>query len=188
MFYNQTIKIALFISLTGHFLVLGLPLDLLKLKNPKKHEYITVHIEKPRPLPKIEKMGDEKILKGSKSISKKAGNNGNIVPQNKIETTSPAKEAMLRYQDMIKQRIEETRWYPEWAKERKYEGTVRIKFSIHPDGQLGTIHILHPSGYKILDKSGVETIKNASPFPPIPKEISQNLVNIKISIVYLLKD
>lgn len=170
MFYNQTIKIAFLISLTGHLLALGIPLDLFKYR-PKKPEYITVQIEEPRILPKIEKMGDEKILEKSSAIS---------------DTTTPAKEAMLRYQDMIKQRIEEARQYPAWAEERKLEGIVQLRFSIYSNGQLGTIHILHPSGYNILDQSALKTIKKASPFPPIPKEIDGDSVNIEVSIVYLL--
>ena len=173
MFYNQIIKITFFISLTGHILILGIPLNIFK-STPKDIEYITVQIEEPKLLPKIKKMGNEKILEKVKSIDTN-------------KTAISNKEAMLRYQDIIKQRIEETRKYPEWAKQRKLEGSVHLRFTINSNGQLGTIQILRPSSYKILNQSALETVKNASPFAPIPEEIQKKSVNIEVSIVYLAK-
>lgn len=173
MFYNQTIKIAFFISLTGHLLILGMPQNFFKPNTPKP-SYITIHLEEPKLLPKIEKMGNEKILEKTESV-------------NMNKTSISNKEAMLRYQDIIKQRIEETREYPEWAKQRKLEGSVHLRFTINSRGQLGAIQIVHSSNYKILNQSALETVKNAGPFPPIPEEIQKNSVNIEVSIVYLAK-
>lgn len=105
----------------------------------------------------------------------------------KIEVIKPVQEAMLRYQDMVKQRIEEARRYPSWAKRRGIEGEVCIKFAILSNGLSQDIRIIRSSGSKVLDDEAVDTIGRASPFPPVPEEIDSSLIWMEVSIVFTLK-
>ncbi len=107
--------------------------------------------------------------------------------EEKIEVIKPAQEAMLRYQDMVKQRIEEARRYPSWAKRRGIEGEVCIKFAILSNGLTQDIRIIRSSGSKVLDEEAVDTIGRASPFPPVPEEIDSPLIWMEVSIVFTLK-
>jgi len=107
--------------------------------------------------------------------------------EEKIEVVKPAEQAMLRYQDMVKQRIEEVRRYPSWAKRRGIEGEVCIKFAILSKGLTQDIRIIHSSGSKVLDEEAVDTIRRASPFPPVPEEIDSSLIWMEVSIVFTLK-
>ncbi|MBI5183435.1 MAG: energy transducer TonB, partial [Nitrospinae bacterium] len=93
-------------------------------------------------------------------------------------------EVMLRYQDMVKQRIEDVRRYPLVAKRQGIEGVVYLNFIILSDGLTQDVKIIHSSDSKILDDEAVATIKRANPFPPIPKEISTSQVEMEISIVF----
>ena len=93
---------------------------------------------------------------------------------------------MLRYQDMIKQKIESCRSYPAWAQRRKIKGTVGIKFTILASGLAENIKIIQNSGSPFLDSQGIKTIQKASPFIPIPEQIQHDLVTIKIAIMYSL--
>jgi protein TonB len=95
-------------------------------------------------------------------------------------------EAMLRFQDMVKRRIEKARYYPPRAKKRGWEGIVRVRFSILPDGRTANIRVLNPSGYGLLDEAAKRTIRQAAPFPPLPKTISFKPVEMEVSIVFTL--
>jgi TonB family protein len=71
--------------------------------------------------------------------------------------------------------------YPIEARQKEWEGKVKLAFIILTDGSVRGIQLMQSSGYSILDKSAVEAVKNASPFPKPPAE-----AQIVIPIVYKL--
>jgi TonB family protein len=103
-----------------------------------------------------------------------------------IKAEDIAKQAMLRYQDMIKQRIETFRSYPPRAMRNQTKGIVDLKFSIFASGATGPVQIIKSSGSELLDSEALNTIQRASPFLPIPNEIAQSMVNIHVAIVFSL--
>lgn len=213
MINNRAIKTTCIISFLGHCLLLSMPLSNIELFQPKQPENITVkvEIERPRLLPKIKQLGEEKKLKKIKEAKKETMPEPQIaektqehlepkpketalhkeprqlINKENIEILKPDNEAMLRYQDMIKQKIEEARRYPFWAKKRGVEGVVYIDFIILPDGLSQNINIIHSAGSKILDNESIATIQRANPFPPIPHELNQNFVSIETAIVFRIK-
>ena len=50
--------------------------------------------------------------------------------------------------------------YPEFARRRGYEGTVRLKVEVLASGRVGRIWVKESSGYEILDRSALETIRD----------------------------
>ena len=108
-------------------------------------------------------------------------------PQEFVKVINPQEEAMLRYQDMVKQKIESCRRYPDWAKRQGIEGTVHLRFTILSNGQAKDIEIIHPSGFNILDKEALSTIKRAQPFPPIPPQLKTSFLTMEVSIVFILQ-
>ncbi|MBN2121249.1 MAG: energy transducer TonB [Candidatus Omnitrophica bacterium] len=197
---NRAIRTAFLISLMGHCLFLGMPGVNTALHQDKQPEdvIVRVEIEKPPLLPKIDVMGEEKKLKEAvkeeelpepepeeqieEAIIEKPEPLKEIV-----EVINPESQAMLRYQDMVKQRIEQVRKYPYWAKRQGIEGIVDISFTVLSNGLSQDIKIIHSSGLSIIDEEAVATIKRANPFPPIPKEISNSFVQMEISIVFRLR-
>lgn len=103
-----------------------------------------------------------------------------------IKVVNPADEAMLRYQDMVKQRIESQRRYPAWAKKQGWEGDVYLTFVVISCGQVRDVKIVQSSEFDILDKEAVSTIKRASPFPPLPETILFKWVEMEVSLVFAL--
>lgn len=192
----KTIITAFIISLTGHLLVLGMPWINMDFSTPNRLEHtededIVVNIEFERPplLPKIDTMGEEKKLK-EKIVKKplKEQIEESLIPeQRRIEVGDPTEEAMLRYQDMVKQRIESARKYPLWAKRQGIEGSAFINFTVLSNGMSRDIKIIRSSGYKILDEEAVKNVKRANPFPPIPEKIKTSSIKMDVSIVYTLK-
>ena len=101
-----------------------------------------------------------------------------------VEVIDP--EAMLCYQDMIRQRIEAHRRYPYWAKQRGFEGTAYLSFVVLANGQAKNIRIIYSSGFTILDNEAVSTVKRANPFPPIPEKLNRSQLNIEVAIIFRL--
>ncbi len=98
-----------------------------------------------------------------------------------------AEQAMLRYQDMIKQRIEKFRKYPLRARRNQTQGIVGLKFYVFANGSTGSVKIVQSSGSELLDTEALNTIKRASPFLPIPLGIHQDKITIHVSIIFSLK-
>lgn len=49
--------------------------------------------------------------------------------------------------------------YPEYARERGWEGTVVLKVLVTSDGKVGEIHVGRSSGHRILDDSALSTVR-----------------------------
>ena len=50
--------------------------------------------------------------------------------------------------------------YPEIARRRGYEGTVRLKVEVLASGKVGSITVQESSGYEILNRSALETVQD----------------------------
>jgi len=207
MLENKLISAAFLISFSGHCLLLGvpgfnqrLPLEIKKVEDTND---IKISFEKDRPalLPKIDTVGEEKKFKEieQKPESPKPELKPQLLPEQttvqqapqewieeKLEVNSREKEAMLRYQDMVKQKIEGVRRYPLWAKKQGVEGITYLYFTILPNGMGRDVRVVSSSGSKILDEEAVATVKRASPFHPVPKEISKSPVSMTVAIVFFL--
>lgn len=198
MLGDRVIRTSFILSVIGHSLFLGMPGFNPSLPQAERCEEITVQIEieKPPLLPKIEVMGEEKKIvevveepeiEPPVEVVVEEPVEKFETSEEKTEIVEPAQEAMFRYQDMVKQKIEEVRRYPPWAKRHGIEGEALIKFAILSNGLCRDIEIIRSSGSKILDGEAVDTVKRASPFPPVPEEIDSSLVRMELSIVFTLK-
>lgn len=102
--------------------------------------------------------GDEAVLK-----SKGSG----VFPQGIIE--------------IIRNSIENVKTYPVLARKRGLEGTVYISFRISPQGKAHDIKVLKSSGYRILDKTTLDIVKKAAPYPHVNGPI-------EVPVVFKLKN
>ncbi|MDD3345780.1 MAG: TonB family protein [Candidatus Omnitrophica bacterium] len=108
--------------------------------------------------------------------------------QEKVDTALSDRDIMMRYQDMVKQRIEAVRRYPLWARKHGVEGISRVSFKVFPRGEAGAVRLSASSGSKIIDDESISTVRRASPFPPAPGELSGRAVDMEVSIVFSLKE
>jgi len=174
---NKALKSAFIISFIGHGLFLSLPGNMSLPKFDQRPDVpVTLEIIKPALLPKITTLGEEKRL-----------NPPQAPPQQNLKVISPPPEAMLRYQDMVKQKIEEARRYPAWAKKRGIEGVVCLSFTVLPSGLGKNIKITRSANSALLDEEAVATIKRAIPFPPRPEGINTLPAQMEIAIIFSLK-
>ena len=136
----------------------------------------------PESQPEEEKIVKEIKLQPEEQIEKEIEQPQPEPPQEIVEVINPQKEAMLRYQDMVKQKIESCRRYPPWAKKHGIEGTVYLKFTILSTGAARDVKIIKSSGLNILNEEAISTIKRAQPFPPIPEEIKVSSLSMEVSL------
>jgi protein TonB len=68
----------------------------------------------------------------------------------------------------IKDDIQKNISYPRLARKMGWEGKVVISFIICEDGTVINVKIVKSSGFALLDKNAVESIKKAVPFPSPP--------------------
>ena len=86
----------------------------------------------------------------------------------------------------VKQRIESVKTYPLWAREAGYEGTATVRFAILADGQLGEITLINSSGYDILDKAAITTIRKSEPFPSLMDSLNRKSLQVELPIAFKL--
>jgi protein TonB len=210
MLNDKVTRVAFFVSLSGHLLFLGMPgLNLRTPDEIKEPEQITVRleIEIPSLLPAIEEIGEEKKLKEIESEplpehkdtrSPEPFVESEPLPEHRdaralepfkevIKVIDPQDEAMLRYQDMVKQKIESHLRYPDWAKRQGFEGITYLSFIILSDGQVRDIKIIQSSGFDILDNEAVSTVERAAPFEPIPEKFNRSTLTMEAAIVFMLE-
>lgn len=94
--------------------------------------------------------------------------------------------AIQKYREAIKKRIEEEKRYPEFAEENGYEGKVSVRFKLFADGRVEAVKISKSSGYQILDREAVRAVTNAVPYPPMPESIKREYIIIEVPIVFRL--
>lgn len=58
--------------------------------------------------------------------------------------------------------------YPHMARKMGWEGKVTVSFVVCENGYVENLKVIETSGFSLLDKNAVETIKKVSPFPKPP--------------------
>lgn len=79
--------------------------------------------------------------------------------------------------DMINRKL----IYPMIARQKGWEGKVKLSFIISGNGFVKDIIIIESSGIEILDKSAIDAVKSASPFPK-PTIAAQIIIPIRYKL------
>lgn len=101
------------------------------------------------------------------------------------EEAARYKRAREGFLQLVRSKIEGAKYYPRWAREKGYEGIVKVELTIMYEGKVAEVKMVDSSGYEILDKAALATIKRASPFPKLPRDLGEKL-NLTVPIVYRL--
>jgi len=73
----------------------------------------------------------------------------------------------------IRDRITKSISYPPMARKMGWCGHVKIAFVVCEDGGVNNVRVVDSSGFSLLDRNAVDTVKNVAPFPrpPVRAEI-----------------
>ncbi len=162
-------------------------IEKIKKKIPKEIKKERVVVKKDTPKPK--KRVPKKPIKQTKPQPSTPKSKPTPAQKSTITHTSKtsAKEAAQKknlYFATLKNKIERRKSYPAMAKRRGIEGSVRVQFTLTPNGALKTITIL--SGPKIFHSSIKSAIGSALPYSP-PQGVTIGNQPITLTIEYSLE-
>lgn len=134
---------------------------------------------------KIPERNDAKNLTAESGIA--AGVNENSIANSGTGNSESAKEtARIKYLNhhfaYIRDRILGNVAYPDKARRMGWQGKVVLSFIITADGSVRAFKIIQSSGFNMLDKSAVASVREAAPFPKPPVE-----AELVIPIAYRLE-
>ncbi|MFA5167359.1 MAG: energy transducer TonB [Candidatus Omnitrophota bacterium] len=93
-------------------------------------------------------------------------------------------QSFLRYQDSIKQKIQEERAYPRAALRVGRQGVVRISFKVLSSGLVKDLRLIQPSSLQEFDREALDVVRRASPFPKFSEDFNAAEVEIEVDIVF----
>ncbi len=76
--------------------------------------------------------------------------------------------------------------YPITAKKEKQEGTVKLQFTIHRNGEISDAQLRASSGHPLLDRAALDMLTAASPVPALPDNLGREQISIVIPIEFSL--
>ncbi len=88
------------------------------------------------------------------------------------------------YMAHIKRQVESVWIYPEEAIEKSESGVLFLFFVINRNGSLKNIKLINSSGHKILDAAAINALKDAAPFPTLPKRLNIDRLKVYASFQY----
>ncbi|MDH3640397.1 MAG: energy transducer TonB, partial [Gammaproteobacteria bacterium] len=78
--------------------------------------------------------------------------------------------------------------YPVHARLNGVEGTAVVRLVMSRDGRVLSYQLERTSGHVELDQEAIRTIKRASPFPPLPPEMTQIELKLRLPLVFSVKN
>ncbi|MCK5540948.1 MAG: energy transducer TonB [Deltaproteobacteria bacterium] len=168
-----------------------------KVSPPVKKEIVKELVKEAakKPLPDIKKLfpSFEELTKITEEYRSRPTSSGEHRPRlpNKLKRGTEISLNTLDYKFhsyylALKRKIELVWEYPYKARQTGVQGRLLMRFIINQDGSLAEVTILRSSGVALLDHEAVRAIRNASPFPPLPKRMNTERLSITATFEYLL--
>lgn len=73
---------------------------------------------------------------------------------------------MARYVRLLGDLLAQQQQYPRLAVARGWEGEVRLRLQVARKGTIIAVHIVHSSGFDVLDQHAVQLVHNTTLPPP----------------------
>lgn len=89
------------------------------------------------------------------------------------------------YKAELRAMIDKNKYYPAISKRLGQTGTVVVAFTLLEDGHIIDVKIDRPSRYERLNDSALEAVKKVERFRPIPKEVGENKMAIKVPVKFI---
>ena len=108
----------------------------------------------------------------------------------KDEQVSTLELGILRkgFVKQVRSNITKAKYYPRIARKRGFEGKPIVAFSLGDQGELINLLLDQPSGHKVLNDAALETIRRGAPYPKIPVQLKEKLINFKLPVSYILEE
>lgn len=102
-----------------------------------------------------------------------------------MNASTPGK--LSQYYMEIRSKVAKQQVYPRIARMQGLSGRVLVTFVLSKNGNIFEAKVQSSSGHDILDRSAVEAVKSAQPFPVFPEFFNRDFVRVEIPLVYNLQ-
>ena len=93
----------------------------------------------------------------------------NVAPAQILQATAKQSIALdnerSARESLIRNHLERFKYYPASARRRGITGEVEVAFELNDQGEAAELKILSGSGYTVLDRAALKTVRRAEPFP-----------------------
>jgi protein TonB len=76
--------------------------------------------------------------------------------------------------------------YPRLARDRRWEGTTKVRVEFTPGGKVKLIAMNNSSSYAVLDQRALEMVKEVMEDPKVPGELRDRAFVVHLPIVFKL--
>jgi periplasmic protein TonB len=83
--------------------------------------------------------------------------------------------------------LERNKRYPETAQSRREQGVAQVFFSLDRQGRVLASRVVRSSGADSLDEEALALLRRAQPFPPPPRELAGDHIDLTVPIRFNLK-
>ena len=104
--------------------------------------------------------------------------------QQRLNVQERNTDELRRYLAKIKKKLQSNLVYPQEAKNKVYEGSPVVRFTIMESGAImpGSLSVIRSSGYAILDANALKTVRDSEPF-----ERPSRTIEVAIAVAFNLK-
>ncbi|MGE3610005.1 MAG: energy transducer TonB [Bacteriovoracaceae bacterium] len=107
------------------------------------------------------------------------------IDDSKVEGLLSASESaslLESYKAELREKINQNKFYPIMSKRLGQTGIVVVAFTLLEDGHIIDVRIDSPSPYERLNDSALEAVKRVHKFRPIPKELGETRMDLKVPV------
>jgi TonB family protein len=182
------LQVCLLLSIAFHSGLIGS--GLLHLQDPPRDSFEVEFEAREEILPRQHHIAEEKKIEKDASepvvqeeVIEEVALESELKPK---DINEELKRSLLRYQDSVKQKIQEEKRYPRKQLRLGREGMARVFFSLLPSGNIRNIRLLHSSGVTDLDEEAIDAVKRAGPFRLFPEGCNEKELYFEIDIAFII--
>ncbi|MDR1608832.1 MAG: energy transducer TonB [Deltaproteobacteria bacterium] len=97
-------------------------------------------------------------------------------------------DLLSAYKSQISRRLNQYKKYPTAAMSRGLKGVVKVSFRVNANGRVSIARMVASSGFAVLDDEALALLKRCSPFPPIPKDLGLNDLDLSVPISFTARN
>ena len=128
---------------------------------------------------------EESINSSEKKIIKSEEKEEQAIVDNRLQGDRTNK-IYQSYYGVVRSMLDSNKKYPLLSLQRRQEGTPVVEFTILQNGDVVNIDVTS-SGYRLLDREAQKIVLKSAPFPPIPKSLGKNKIDLRVPINFSLQ-
>ncbi len=128
---------------------------------------------------------EESINSSEKKMIKSEEKEEQAIVDNKLQGDRTNK-IYQSYYGVVRSMLDSNKKYPLLSLQRRQEGTPIVEFTILQNGDVINIDITS-SGFRLLDREAQKIVLKSAPFPPIPKSLGKNRIDLRVPINFSLQ-